>query len=417
MSTLYIRLPSKAAADSAPHVIDLSCHFAVAADNGVIEREGVSMLSHLVEPITQAKQVVLLLAASDVNLLRVKVPPMTAARLKAALPNLIEDQLISDPAECVIVAGPASDGLRAVAVVNRVWLDLLIKVLLELGARQVAAVPAQLCLPYASGSVSAAVGELNDDIDLTFRFSEEEGMGMAMVSDQHDTVVHDAVQTLSSFVPEAPVALYVPEARLSAYQAALDDSPLAGRSTLIADNWKHWIDGAKQSPFNLMAGLGMAAGPGFNWEQWRWPVRIAAALILINLLALNIDWWRHKREATSLRNGMTQTFKAAYPKEPVTANPVAQMRDKIAQAQHDAGQSASDDFIALAAGFGEVWTNVLQGSKTPGIAALDYTDRSLLVRLKTDGTPPTAQMKKALAARNLSMTEQKAGEWLIRSAK
>ena len=417
MSTLYIRLPSKAAADSAPHVIDLSCHFAVAAENGVIEREGVSILSHLVDPITQAKQVVLLLAASDVNLLHVKVPPMTAARLKAALPNLIEDQLISDPAECVIVAGPPSDGLRTVAVVNRVWLDLLIKVLLELGARQVAAVPAQLCLPYATGRVSAAVGELNDDIDVTIRFSEEEGMGMAMVPDQHDTIVQDVVQTLSSVVPEAPISLYVQESRLSAYQEALDDSALAGRSTLMPDNWRHWIDGARQSPFNLMAGLGMAAGPGFDWSQWRWPLRIAAAVIVINLIGLNIDWWRFKHEASSLRSGMVQTFKAAYPKEPVTANPVAQMRGKIAQAQHDAGQSAPDDFIALAAGFGEVWTNVLQGSKTPSIAALEYTDRSLLVRLKTDGTPPTAQMKTALASRNLSMTEQKAGEWLIRSAK
>ncbi|HEY8099662.1 MAG TPA: type II secretion system protein GspL [Burkholderiaceae bacterium] len=417
MSTLYIRLPSKAAADSAPHVIDLSCHFALAADNGVIEREGVSMLSHLVDPITQAQRVVLLLAASDVNLLHVKVPPMSAARLKAALPNLIEDQLISDPAECVIVAGPASEGLRTVAVVNRVWLDLLLKVLLELGARQVAAVPAQLCLPYEPGKVTAAVGELNDDIDVTIRFSEEEGMGLAIVPDQHDTIVHDVVQTLGSVVPEAPVSLYVQASSVAAYQAELTDSALAERCTVFPDSWTHWASGAKGSSFNLMAGLGMAAGPGFNWNQWRWPLRIAAAVVIVNLLGLNVEWWRLKHEASSLRSGMIQTFKLTYPKEPVTANPVAQMRGKIAQAQHDAGQSAPDDFTALAAGFGEVWTNVLQGSKTPSIAALEYADRSLLVRLKTDGTAPTAQMKTALASHNLSLTEQKAGEWLIRSAK
>jgi general secretion pathway protein L len=417
LSTLYIRLPSKAAADSASHVIDLSCHFAIAANNDVIEREGVSLLSHLVDPITQAQRVVLLLAASDVNLLHVKVPPMNGARLKAALPNLIEDQLISDPAECVIVAGQPSDGLRMVAVVNRVWLDLLIKVLLELGARQVVAVPAQLCLPYESDSVTAAVGELNDDIDVTIRFSEEDGMGLAIVPDKHDTIVRDVVQTLSSVVPQMPVSLYVQPSNVSAYQTALSDSPLADRTTVLPDAWTHWVDGAKKSSINLMAGLGMAAGPGINWAQWRWPLRIAAAVIVINLLGLNIEWWRLKHEASSLRSGMTQAFKQAYPKEPVTANPIAQMRGKIAQAQHQAGQSAPDDFTALAAGFGEAWASVLQGSKTPGIAALEYVDRSLLVRLKSDGTVPTAQIKTALASRNLSMTEQKAGEWLIRSAK
>lgn len=161
----------------------------------------------------------------------------------------------------------------------------------------------------------------------------------------------------------------------------------------------------------------MAAGAGFNWSIWRWPMALAASVILINALGLNIEWWRLKHEANSLRAGMTQTFKATYPKEPVTADQVGQMRGKIAQAQHAAGQPSSDDFTALTAVFGEEWANVMQGSKTPGIAALDYHERSLLVRLKADGAAPTAQMKTALASRNLSLVEQKADQWLIRSAK
>jgi general secretion pathway protein L len=410
-------LPSKAVADSASHVIDLFCHFALVADNGVIEREGDSILSHLVDPITQAQRVVLLLAASDVNILHVKVPPMSAARLKAALPNLVEDQLISDPTECVMVAGAPTDGLRMVAVVNRVWLDLLLKVLLELGARNVAAVPAQLCLPYEEGKVSAAVSELNDDIDVTVRFSEEEGVGLAIVPDRHDTIANDVLLTLSSVVPEVSVSLYVKEARMPAYKAALADSALAERCEVFADGWKHWIEGAKKTSINLMAGLGVSGSPSIDWAQWRWPLRIAAALVVINLLGLNIQWLRLKHEATSLRTSMIQTFKQAYPKEPVMADPVAQMRSRIAQAQHEAGQSAPDDFIALAAVFGEEWRNALQGSNTPGIAALEYADRSLLVRLKSDGSAPTQQMKTALAGRNLSLTEQKPGEWLIRSGK
>jgi len=418
LSTLYIRLPCKAAADSAPHVIDLTCQFAVTSDNDVVEREGVSMLSHLVDAISQARRVVLLVAASDVNLLQVKVPPMSAARLKSALPNLIEEQLISDPAECVIVAGQSTDeGLRIVAVVNRTWLDLLLKILLELGARHIAALPAQLCLPSEPGLVVAAVDQLTDDIALTLRMNEAEGMGMAIVPDQHDTIAHDVVQTLCSVVPEAPMALYVQSSHVADYQAALGAAGIGERITVLPDAWKHWISGAKTSSLNLMAGMGMASGPGFNWGMWRWPLGIAAAALIVNILGMNIEWLRLKNEASSLRAGMNQTFRMAFPKEPLTGNPAAQMRNRITQAQRDAGMSTPDDFTALASVFGEVWMNVLQGSKTPSIAVVDYSDRSLLVRLKSDGAAPTAQMKAALASRNLSLTEQKAGEWLIRSAK
>ena len=53
---------------------------------------------------------VLLLAASDVSLFRIAVPPLPAARLKAALPALVEDRVIGDPADCAIAIAPANGG-------------------------------------------------------------------------------------------------------------------------------------------------------------------------------------------------------------------------------------------------------------------------------------------------------------------
>ncbi|MFI4940910.1 MAG: type II secretion system protein GspL, partial [Burkholderiales bacterium] len=106
MSTLYIRLPSKAAADGAEHWLALLCPFAWAshgAAHGIaIEREGSVPLSELAGMVAAAQQVVLLLAAGDVSLLRVKTPPLSAAKLKLALPNLVEDQLAADLSECIV---------------------------------------------------------------------------------------------------------------------------------------------------------------------------------------------------------------------------------------------------------------------------------------------------------------------------
>jgi general secretion pathway protein L len=418
LSTLYIRLPSKAAADSAPHWIALPCPFALAAQGGAIEREGTAPLSELAEAIAKARRVVLLLAASDVSLLRVKVPPLSAAKLKAALPNLVEDRLMSDPSECIVVAGEQSDGLRTVAVVNRAWLEILSRTVTAYGARSMAAVPAQLCLPHQQDGVSAAVTEQESGIDLTLRMSPHDGIGLPIMPESTASAAYDVLQTLGTLVPDAPVTLYVPQASVPVYRHALGaNQALESRVTLWADNWPHWIAGAGKAAPDLMGGLGAGAGPQVNWRRWRWPLALAATTLTLNAAALNVDWWRMKREANGLRNGMLQTYKSAFPKDSVIVDPMAQMKQKIAAAQSDAGQLAPDDFMALAANFGDAWAIAAQTGKIPDIASLEYRERGLLVRLKPDGEAPLEQIKSVLAERNLSLTQQAGGIWQIRSSK
>jgi general secretion pathway protein L len=428
LSTLYIRLPSNAAADGAPRWTALSCPFALVLHGSSIEREGVAPLSDLSELAVKAQRVVLLLAASDVSLLRVQVPPMSAARLKAALPNLVEDRLITDPAECVVVAGGLSDGLRTVAVVQRAWLETITKTFIALGVRHIAALPAQLCLPYQAGTISAAITEHDADIDVTLRLSEQDGIGLPIMPEQHESAAREVIEALRAVVPQAPITLYVPQSAARTYQeAASGEGATDERISVFADNWAHWIAGAGSTSLDLMAGLSAAAsGAQLNWRPWRWPLALAGIVLVVNAVALNIDWWRLKSEADSLRTTMTQIYKSAFPKDPVIVDPLAQMRQKIAAAKRESGQAAPDDFTALAGAFGEAWTRVMQAqragkSAAPGIAALEYRDRSLFVRLKPEGKAPTEQMKTALAGRALSLdlapSQSAAVVWQIRSAK
>lgn len=418
MSTLYLRLPSKAAADDAPHWIGLDCPFALVAQRDAIEREGVAALADLAELIAKARHVVLLLAASDVTLLRLQVPPLSAARLKTALPNLVEDQLMSDPAECVIVAAPASAGLRTVAVMQRGWLELLYKTMQAYGARQVSALPSQLCLPWQSGIVSAVIARQDAELDLTLRLSEHDGIGLPIMPEHAESAVDDVLQALCALVPQASVTLHVPQAVVPAYRDAISARPgLDLRITVFADHWSRWIAAAAGAAPDLIAGLGVSAGPQADWRRWRWPLGLAAGLLLVNIAALNFDWWRMKSEASALRTSMLQTYKAAYPKETVIIDPVAQMKQKIAIAQRASGQLAADDFSVLAAKFGEAWRKLAQGAPESAIAALEYRERSLLVRLKAESGLPVEQMKTLLAAYNLSLSQPSAGVWQIRSAK
>jgi general secretion pathway protein L len=424
---LYIRLPSKAAADGASRLSELECQFALVAHGGEITREGTTALSGLSDAMSKSQRVVLVVAASDVTLLRLKVPPLSTARLKAALPNLAEDQLMSDPSECVLVAGVVSDGLRTVGVIQRAWLEALVDTLLSLGAGNIAALPAQLCLPYQAGSVSAAVARQNAGVDLTLRLAEQDGIGLPLLQDvtpEHaDAAAREAVRTLCTLAPKAEVILYVPQAAFKTYQDALGALPELGqRITLMTDNWSRWIAGARIAGLDLMVGLGSSGANQTNWRPWRWPLGLAASVILINAVALNFDWWKMKREANALRASMIQTYKAAYPKETVIQDPTAQMRQKISAAQRAAGQIGPDDFLALTANLGEAWAGVFNAAPAEkpvasGIASLEYRERSLQVRLKSNTDVPTEKVKASLAMHGLSFSQSEAGVWQIRGAK
>jgi general secretion pathway protein L len=423
LSTLYIRLPSKAAADGASHWTALPCNFALISQGDAVEREGVAPLTDISALVRKTQRVVLLLAASDVSLLRIKVPPMSAARLKAALPNLVEDQLVTDPAECVMVAGGAADGLRTVAVVQRAWLEDISKTFDGFGARNIVALPSQLCLPFQAGAASAAINAQQTDIDVAVRLSEHDGIGLPIVADEPASVAREVVEALVTVVPQAPIALYVPQAAVPTFQEVIDSTGLPEqRITILTDSWAYWIAGAKNRSLDLMPGLGSAAGPAMNWRPWRIPLALAAAVLLINIIGLNFDWWRLKNEADASRTAMARIYKAAYPKETVVVDPIAQMRQKIAAAKRDSGQAAPDDFTALAAAFGEAWAGATQGGKqAPGIAGLEYRERSLFVRLKSEREAPTEQVSKALADRGLSLvaapSQPGSVVWQIRSGK
>ena len=399
MTTLYIRLPARADGEGA-----LS-RFALAADSGAIEQQGEGVLRGLADLVAASRRVVLLLAAVDVTLLHVKTPPLSGARLKAALPSLVEEQVLGDPAECVLSAAPAqsADGMRSIAVVQRAWLEPLVRAMLTLGARAVTALPAQLCLPLEPGHVSGAIGHS----EITLRDGLYHGLGLAMTS-----TPEVALQTVRALAGDAPLTLYVPAAELGEYQALAAEAGPA--ITLEEDRWEHWIAGSKTTTLDLVPALGSAGARATDWQRWRWPIGLALLALIVNLAGLNIQWLRMKREADATRLAMLQTFKAAYPKETVIQDPVAQMRLNLARAKASSGQVGADEFTYLAAAFGEAARAL---PRPLGVASVDYRERALSVKIKPESADPgvVSQLKAALAARNLSLTESAPATWLIRN--
>jgi general secretion pathway protein L len=398
LTTLYIRHPARAEGEGA------LCGFAVAGENGTIEQTGVGALRNLGDLVKAARRVVLIVSAVDANLLSIQTPPLSGARLKAALPALVEEHILGDPLEAVLVAGPQqSDNTRPIAVVQRDWLEALVRVLLAQGARAVTALPAQLCLPLQPGSVTATIG----GGELTLRQSQYQGMGLAL-----DGNAEVALQAVRALAGDAPLVLYVPHEQLGEYQAlALDAGP---GIALEADDWAHWIAGSKSTGFDLVPGLGAAGAPQRDWRRWRWPVRLALAVLVINLAALNVQWLRLRGEANTQRQAITQAFRSAYPNQPLSDDVVAQMRQNIARAKAGTGELAHDEFNYLLAAFGEA---VRALGRQPGIASIEYREHSLTVKVKAETVDPglTKEVQAALAARAMSLQETGPAIWLVRS--
>ena len=369
MTTLYIRHPAKASTDSAP-----ACSFVLAGDGGALLQQGSAPLGSLGQLIAGAKQVVLLLAAADVTLLRLKTPPLAGARLRAALPGLVEEHILGDAQDCLLAAGaPDAAGMRTVAVAPRAWAEVLVKALLAQGARKVALLPSQLCLPLQPGSVTAALQAAGDGLELALRQAPQEGLGLVLPAQPQQ-----ALLTTRAFAGDVPLTVYVAPAELAQYQELA-----AGMEgvTVEGDHWAHWIAGARAAP--------------------------------LDLAGMNIEWMRLKREAATVRTSMQQTFKAAYPNEaPVFGLEAEQMRRNIAAAKLQGGQASMDDFTSMSAALGEA----LGGLAGRGVvASLEYRDRSLIVKLKPDMVDASAQaqVRDGLAARKLALNETAPGVWKI----
>jgi general secretion pathway protein L len=398
LSTLYIRHPARADGESA------LCGFALVADNGSIAQRGAAPLANLGDVVAASRRVVLLLAGADVTLLDVKTPPLSAVRLRAALPALVEEQVLGDPLDNVLVAAPVSAaGLRTVAVVHRAWFTGIVRQLLALGARSVAALPSQLCLPLAPDSVSAAIGAG----ELTVRLGAWQGLGLGL-----EATPEVALQTARALAGDTPLVLYVPPAQLAEYQALAAE---AGPGiALEADDWRHWIAASNSVPLDLVSGLGASGKTTRDLTRWRWPLRLALVALVVNMVGLNVEWLRLRAESNATRQQLTQIFRSAYPRDPVV-DPVAQMTQNIARAKAASGEPSPSEFNFMAAAFGEAARGLPQ---PPAIDSLDYREKVLNIKLKPGAVDPGQinQLKAALAMRKLALSDAGPGLLQIRIA-
>ncbi|MBY0573829.1 MAG: hypothetical protein K2P84_09125, partial [Undibacterium sp.] len=265
-STLYIQLVSKSFAEQSDDWHKLAFPFCLVAGNPLdnaagktILQQGKQSFSDLSEIAQNASSVVLLMAASDVSVMKVKVPPIPYAKIKLALPNLLEEQLLADPSDCLFVSNPPKDGVCLVATIARSWMEKVLAAAAVLGARRLSAYAMSKSLLQENGETSILIesaSEVATQLNLSFKFPDQLAAGLtvdtgasAANSPEVCQQINDTVQLLA---PQGAYHFYVDAAMLAPLQASLAEKlneeianplevPPAPKFSVL--NWHHKIAG------------------------------------------------------------------------------------------------------------------------------------------------------------------------------
>ncbi|VCR07077.1 type II secretion system protein GspL [Burkholderia pseudomallei] len=442
MSTLIVLLPPREPAVPLQEWQWPELPFALVDKSGHTQRAGRAALALL----PQAATTVLIVAARDLLMLEQALPPLKGPRLKQALPNIIEDQLIQDPQGCHIAVDPAAlDGGRHVlAVIDRAWFKFIVDAFTAAGHRHLRAVPVTRCLPPATRRDAAAAAETEAVADVALdrpaghaAAADAPGSGHAgatanapapsaprvelalargALGEGFAAPVSSAVATLEALANGTPLELYElgepgAEPQLASVRPLDDKRLLPGAAIWPFDAL---VRRALDSRFDLCQFE-------FEFAPWRFdratfmrlrlPLALAATTLAIAVIGANAHWWKLSRERDALAAQITETLLSTFPKTTTVLDPAAQMTRQLDRLRIAAGELSPNDFLSLASGL----ARSLGPLPPNGIASLDYHDRRLDVGFKPE-TKVDPDFAQRLARNGLTgEIDSSTGKWTIRS--
>jgi general secretion pathway protein L len=326
---------------------------------------------------------------SDVFQTAVVAPRLGDAKLRLALPNLLEDRLLADPTQCHIGFLPIERGAEKpaalpVAAVDRGLLTRLLDALAAAGERPRAAWSAIYLVPppHADAlSVFAARGRL------------------AIRTGAHDGVACDLDDGA-----EPPAALRLALRGCGAKRIRAF-GPQGQRLATMADALGVPVDPSEQpldadaaeGAINLLQGAyargGMLADASrrrLALRSLKVPLVWGAVAAAVFIAGMNGYWLKLQSEADGLRTRMATAFRGAFA-DAEMVDPIVQTQRELVRLRARAGQASAGDFTALNAQVAQLLASAPVGV----VAGIEYRDAQLQLKFKT---PPDAQLQNLLRA-------------------
>jgi general secretion pathway protein L len=368
--SVIVWLPARASAPVAAPANGLADTAALT----VWRRPGVGPERCVLGTLKGVKEIVIVLDPRDVLLVTATVPPLTGTRLEQALPNLIEDALLQDPAACRIALGPElGEGRRVLGVVDREWYDLVVAGFARQGIRVAAAWPAPLAIPWREGTWSIAwVGS-----SLTIRLGPADGFGIEAEIPNLESSAAALLALAQTTIPfEGTVNLYADDTEaLKVVQSAVRAAGLVGVTHSMPVPVPASID-LQQA----VAGRSRQGRPAVkvSWPRWRWTVALGALCAITAISCLNLQWGLMSKESAAIEAAIEQRVRTVLPARIPIVDASLQMQRRLDVARIRAGEPATDDATALLTRLAAA----LGPRAMDALISADYRDGRLRVRFQ-----------------------------------
>jgi general secretion pathway protein L len=346
--------------------------------------------------LPKASSVDVVFDASDVFITTIDPPKLAEGKLRMALPNILEERLLADPADCHFAFKPPRCGANTgaseapkmpVAVVDRGLLTRALDALTESGYRVRAAYSEIYTVPPPSaGVLSARIGR---------------GRGIAR-SGVHDGFAFD----IGEEVPPT-LALAVRQLGIKRIQAYGRE---ASRLTALAEGLGVLVDvhpeevelGSTDGAVNLLQGAFAQGGmmgsftpgglmPALTARALRVPLAWAAAALVVAVAGMNIYYLKLDGESKALRSQMEASFRSNFPQIAAIVDPIEQTKRQMSELRSRAGIPSANDFSVLNARTALLLSIAPLGS----VAAMEYRDNALKVKFRP-GTGDNAALQNSL---------------------
>jgi len=307
-------------------------------------REPVTGAGALTQLPQRAGRVQLVLPAAEVLITRARLPESARRRAGAVLAYAVEDEVVGEPdANQVSWLGSAGDQ-DVLAVADQQGLKAWQAALDAGGIRGYELHCETLMLPWLPGEWSVAWNGREGFV----RTAELEGSatdcGDATSPPMSLRLMLDAAKARGEAPATIAVYATAPAAQpdIQAWQRAL------GVALRVAEPWD-WRSAPADAGISLAQERARWRLPPGTLARLRPAAWIVGAALALHALALVVDWTRLASEQRTLRTRMEARFRAAFPEALAVADPALQMRRKLAEARHAAGQTDSGDFLPMIA--------------------------------------------------------------------
>lgn len=374
------RLASRVAGEPAAVRVAAEFDYLLSSDGRSVQSVGRAAPAAL----PKADRVVAVLADTDISWHRISLPRAPAARLRAALVGMLEDDLLDDEAALHIALPPgaAADERAWIAVLHKPWLAA------TLAALEAAGLLVERVLP-ASAPGTAAGGHFFTDGPV------DAAPTLALHTDGARVLRTSGTLARSLLPPDlssgrwtaTPAAAAAAERWLGSPVRVLGE-PERALEVLRSDWNLRQFDLAPRHRGTLALRDALRRFLSREWRPVRWGL---AALVAVQLLGLNLWAWRQEQAIAGKRAAMTALLRQAHPGVRAIIDPAAQMQRETELLRTAAGKPGDGDLEVLLGAAAAAWPDG-QGP----VQTLRFESGRLILAAPGWGEPQLAQFRERL---------------------